>query len=38
MKDWERRRHRYNGPNDWLRAVNDAVYYAPGWKRKNEAT
>jgi len=32
MEDWERRRHRYLGTNQWLRDVNDAVYYAPGWK------
>ena len=31
--DWEKRRHRYMGTNPWLRQVNEAVYYAPGWER-----
>jgi hypothetical protein len=32
MNDWEKRRRPYKGNNDWLRAVNEAVYYAPGWE------
>jgi len=33
VADYEKRRHRYHGTNQWLRDVNTAVYYAPGWER-----
>jgi len=33
VADYEKRRHRYMGTNPWLRQVNEAVYYAPGWER-----